>query len=60
MAEKELEQKNTLFTKEQLLASDRYEGQRDLINALIPDGVSITLSELDTKIEEFRKGKVKR
>lgn len=59
MAEKELGQKNMLFTKEQLLVSDRYEGHQDLINALIPDGASISLPEMDTKIEEFRKGKVK-
>ena len=52
-------QKAPVFTKEQLLASGRYEEQKDLINALIPEGRSISLSELDKKISKFRKGKVK-
>ena len=52
--------KETVFTKEQLLSSRRYEGQQDLVSALIPDGGTSTIAELDRKITEFRKGKVKR
>lgn len=53
------QQAAAVFTKEQLLASNRYEGQKDLVNALIPDGGTITLPELDQKISDFKKGKVK-
>ncbi|MBS6396673.1 MAG: hypothetical protein KH452_05930 [Clostridiales bacterium] len=48
------------FTKEQLMNSDRYEGQKDLIDALLPDGKTITISEMDEKIMAFKKGKVKK
>lgn len=52
--------KETVFTKEQLLSSRRYEGQQDLVSVLIQDGGTSTIAELDRKITEFRKGKVKR
>lgn len=47
------------YSREQLLTSDRYRNRRDLISAILEDGKSYTLAEVDKKIEEFMKGKVK-
>lgn len=47
------------FTKEQLAASKRYANRRDLVSVLLEDGKQYTLDEVDKKIEEFKKGKVK-
>ena len=47
------------FTKDQLAASKRYAGQRDLVSVLLEDGRQYTLAEIDEKIETFKKGKVK-
>lgn len=47
------------FSKEQLLRSVRYRKRRDLIGALLRDGGEYTLEEVDAKIENYMKGKVK-
>lgn len=46
------------FTKEQLLNSKKFQSQRDLINALIEDGKSYTMAEVDKKIKNYLDGKV--
>ena len=46
------------FTKDQLAASKRYAGLRDLVGVLLEDGKRYTLAEVDGKIEAFKKGKV--
>lgn len=46
-------------SKEQLLRSNRYANQRDLIGALLEDDKQYTLAEVDTAIDNFMKGKVK-
>ncbi len=48
----------TAYTKEQLLASTKYANRRDLISALLDDGKTYTLTEVDALIEKFMKGKV--
>jgi hypothetical protein len=48
-----------VFTKEQLAASKRYANRRDVISALLEDGKSYTLQEVDTLIENFMKGTVR-
>ena len=59
MATKTTETKQeTLFTKEQILASDKYADRRDVCGAVIPDNFHGTLSKVDTLLEKFMKGKV--
>lgn len=60
MAKKPVEQKQeSLFTKAQILASKKYANRKDVCNAVIPDDFHGSLSEVDTLIEKFMKGKVK-
>lgn len=47
------------FTKAQLMVSRRYAAQRDLLSALLKDGRTYTLAEVDRMIVNFRKGKVR-
>lgn len=47
------------FVKEQILASKKYADRKDVCNAVIPDDFCGSLSEVDTLIEKFMKGKVK-
>lgn len=49
----------TLFTKEQVLASNKYANKSDVCKTVIPDDFHGTLNEVDTLIENFMKGKVK-
>ena len=46
------------FTKAQLVASQRYVHRRDLIGALLEDGKTYTLNEVDALIEKFMKGDI--
>ena len=45
------------FDKEQILASERYRGKRDLVDALLDK--KYTLETVDNLIENYRKGQVK-
>ena len=47
------------YTKEQILAASRYQGRRDLIEALLDDGKKYTMETVDRMVEDFMKGKVK-
>nr|WP_099469460.1 hypothetical protein [Konateibacter massiliensis] len=47
------------FTKEQVLNSKKYIHRKDLINILLSDAETCTLTEVDKRIEQFLKGKVK-
>ena len=60
MATKKIESKQeALFTKEQILASNKYADKKDVCNTVIPENFHGTLSEVDVLIENFMKGKVK-
>lgn len=48
------------YTKEQLIASQRYADKRDLLEALLDDGKKYSLSDADSKIEKYMKGEVKK
>lgn len=52
------EQTEPMFSKEQILASDRYANRRDLVDALLEDK-SYTLETVDNLIEKYMKGQVK-
>ena len=47
------------FSKEQIVASVRYRGQQDLVDALLEDGKQYTFETVDKLIERYRKGRVK-
>lgn len=49
----------TLFTKEQILASKKYMNRKDVCNAVIPDDFKGTIKQTDSLIDKFMKGKVK-
>lgn len=53
------ENKAQAFAKEQIVGAKKYENDIDVINALLKDGESYTLAEVDKIIENFKKGKVK-
>lgn len=53
------EAKKPAFTKEQIVASKKYRSNRDLLNVILDDGKKYTSAEIDKKIEDFKKGKVK-
>ena len=48
-----------VYTREQVMSSQRYAARRDLVSVLLESGKQYTLAEVDEKIEAFKKGKVK-
>lgn len=59
MTKKNEKKEEAEFTKEQLIKSERYVHRVDLLNALLKDNKTYTLSEVDKKINAFMKGAVK-
>jgi hypothetical protein len=59
MAKQEVKQEENSFSKEALLQSQRYADNRDLLAVLLEDAKSYSLTEVDSLIEKFQKGKVK-
>lgn len=47
------------FSKEQLLASKKFEERRDVLNALLFSDKTYTASAVEKMIEDFMKGTVK-
>ncbi|GFI23545.1 hypothetical protein IMSAGC011_02334 [Lachnospiraceae bacterium] len=47
------------FSKEQLLMSERFRDRRDIADALLDDGVLYTVRDVEQKVENYMKGKVK-
>lgn len=58
MAESKTKTNVNVFTKAQLMASKKYQHNVDLVDALLVDGKSYTLDEVDKLIDNFMKGKV--
>ncbi|NFG22690.1 hypothetical protein FDF11_08280 [Clostridium botulinum] len=54
----EFNEEELKFTKEQIIKGKRYRYQRDLISALLVDGNSYSLNEVNELIDKFEKGKV--
>ena len=46
------------FTKEQVFASKKLSYSKDLFNAILSDGETYTLKEVETEINKFLKRKV--
>lgn len=53
-----VESEQAVFTKKQLLASSRYKGKGDLLEALLEDGKMYSFQETDETIDFYMKGKV--
>ena len=49
----------TVFTKEQILASTKYQSRRDMLSALLEDNQDYTTETIEKLIENFMKGQVK-
>ncbi|EOS27680.1 hypothetical protein C806_00127 [Lachnospiraceae bacterium 3-1] len=53
------ERTENLFTKEQLLNSERFQNRKDIINALLESDKHYTVKQTEQMIENYMKGKVK-
>lgn len=58
MAEKTEAPAEIRFTKEDILSSRTYAGNRDLLMAILDKEKTYTKSEIETAIEKYQKGKV--
>ena len=47
------------FTKEALMNSKRFRNERDILSALLEDGVEYTISKVEEMITKYLKGEVK-
>lgn len=50
------------FSKEQLLSAKRFQGRKDIVNALLmkyPDTATFTANAVEEMIENYMKGQVK-
>ena len=59
VAEERSKQDKPKFTRQQVLASARYKNRRDLVAALLDEGKTYTIAEVDQMVDQFMKGKVK-
>lgn len=60
MAKKEpMQEAVSKYSKEQILASNKYYNRHDVINAIWTDGSEKSIEEVDDMIEKFMKGMVK-
>lgn len=60
MTKKNVEKTNEpVFTKETLVKSKRFKDNRDIVSALLEDGKEYSIAEVEGKITEYMKGKVK-
>lgn len=61
MAEKKTKQEKQemMFSKEQILASNKYANRRDVLGAILSDDNTYTFEKVDSLLDKFMKGKVK-
>jgi hypothetical protein len=48
-----------LFSKEQLLAAERFQERKDIVNALLSPDKQYTVETVEQMIEKYMKGQVK-
>ena len=58
-AASEPEKVESLFSKEQLLAAERFQGRKDILNALLSHDKQYTVETVEQMIENYMKGQVK-
>lgn len=56
--EKESTRELAKFSKEQLLKSARFADRKDIVRVVVPDTESLTVEEVEERINTFMKGKV--
>lgn len=49
----------SLFSKKQLLAAERFQGKKDVLNTLLSDNGQYTVESVEQKIKEFYEREVK-
>lgn len=47
------------FSKEQLLAAERFQGRKDIVNAVLSPDKQYTVKSVEQKISDYMKGQVK-
>lgn len=50
--------KEIIFTKEQIIKSQKYANRRDALNVVLPDDFKGTTKKVDSLLAKFMKGKV--
>ena len=45
--------KETVFTKEAILSSNKYSNRRDVLGAILKDGESYTIEQIETLLAKF-------
>lgn len=58
-SENKTEKTESVFSKEQLLASERFKGRRDIAAAILSDNKKYTVSAVEQAVEKYMKGQVK-
>lgn len=58
-AASEPEKVENLFSKEQLLAAERFQGRKDIVNALLSPDKQYTVETVEQMIEKYMKGQVR-
>ncbi len=58
-AASEPEKIEKLFSKEQLLAAERFQERKDIVNALLSHDKQYTVEAVEQMIEKYMKGQVK-
>ena len=58
-AASEPEKIEKLFSKEQLLAAERFQERKDIVNALLSPDKQYTVEAVEQMIENYMKGQVK-
>ena len=53
------EKAETKYSKEQLLASERFRDRKDIVNALLSPDKEYTVTDVKNIIENYMKGKVR-
>lgn len=51
--------KQNVYSKSEIVSCDKYSGVRDIVSAVLSDGVSYSCSEVDKLVDDFLKGSVK-
>lgn len=53
-----VENKESLFSKEQLLSAERFRDRKDIVNALLSPDREYTIAAVEKMIEKYMKGTV--
>ncbi len=58
-APENVREKGKRFSKEQLIASERFRERRDIVDALLENGRQYTVKDVEEAIGRYMKGRVK-